>query len=54
MNEPVLQMRDLKVATTGRSPVTIVDGVDVEVGLGETVALVGESGSGKTMAPGPC
>ncbi|MGZ3145460.1 nickel ABC transporter ATP-binding protein NikE [Lentzea chajnantorensis] len=42
---PLLQVRDLRV-DYGRT--RAVDGVDLEVGHGEIVALVGQSGSGKT------
>jgi peptide/nickel transport system ATP-binding protein len=47
---PVIEVRDLKVAFgTGPKPVRAVNGVDLEVGRGETLALIGESGSGKSV-----
>ena len=45
MNEPVVRIRDVAVHF-GRA--RAVDGVSLEVGRGEVLALVGESGSGKT------
>ena len=41
----ILSTRDLKVAF---GPVRAVDGVDLDLGSGEILALVGESGCGKT------
>jgi peptide/nickel transport system ATP-binding protein/oligopeptide transport system ATP-binding protein len=47
---PLLEVRDLRVAfSAGGRDVVAVDGVDVTVHAGETVALVGESGSGKSV-----
>jgi peptide/nickel transport system ATP-binding protein len=53
--EPLISVRGLKVSFGGRqrlfrhdADVAAVDGVDLDVGAGETVAVVGGSGSGKT------
>ena len=46
-----LSVRDLQVVyrgTRGGAPVTAVDGVDLDVARGETVALLGASGCGKS------
>jgi peptide/nickel transport system ATP-binding protein len=56
MNEPLLQVRDLKTHFTVRgsrlgrlrAPVRAVDGVSFEIRRGETLGLVGESGCGKS------
>lgn len=50
MSRPLLSVRDLAVAFESRSgpSARAVDGVDLDVGAREVVALVGESGSGKT------
>jgi peptide/nickel transport system ATP-binding protein len=53
--EPLIRVRGLKVAFEGRqrlfrrdAGVSAVNGVDLDIGAGETVAVVGGSGSGKT------
>ena len=46
MSAPLLQVRDLRVAFDHKE---VVHGVDLDIGMGEKLALVGESGSGKTV-----
>jgi oligopeptide/dipeptide ABC transporter ATP-binding protein len=44
--QPLLTIKDLAVAFGGN---TVVDGVSLTLGRGETVGIVGESGSGKSV-----
>lgn len=49
--QPLLKARNLSVRfDTAAGPVTVVDGINLEVRAGEVVALVGESGSGKSVS----
>ena len=49
-SEPLLRIRDLRVTFgQGESRTLAVDGVNLDVAAGESVALVGESGSGKSV-----
>ena len=49
--QAVLSARDIVVDYPGRPPVRAIDGVSLDVHVGEVVGLVGESGCGKsTMA----
>ena len=49
MNQPVLQASALtKRFSEGRLDVTVLQGVDLQVHAGETLAIVGASGSGKS------
>ncbi len=48
--EPLLRLRDLRVKfAAGRKTIEAINGVDLDVMRGETVALIGESGSGKSV-----
>src|SRR6202007_1362928 len=49
MSEPVLSIRGLERAyDTAAGPLTVLRGVDIDVGAGEVVGLIGPSGSGKS------
>jgi len=51
MSEPVLSAHDIVVDYPGHPPNRAVDGVSLDIHVGEVVGLVGESGCGKsTMA----
>ena len=50
-NNALLSLRDLQVYFRGHDTLArVVDGVNFEVGRGETVCIVGESGCGKTVS----
>jgi putative ABC transport system ATP-binding protein len=48
-NRPVLKAVNIgKQVTSPEGPLTILDGVSLEIALGESVAIVGQSGAGKS------
>ncbi|MGN6187507.1 MAG: ABC transporter ATP-binding protein [Conexibacter sp.] len=51
MSDIAFQMEDVRVVTAvaGKPPVTLVDGVSLQLGAGELVGVVGETGAGKTL-----
>ena len=50
MNDPILTIRDLKIAFgTQADPIEALRGVNLSVRRGECLGLVGESGSGKSL-----
>lgn len=46
MQETVISIRDLKKSFENR---TVLDGIDLEIGKGENMAVLGRSGSGKSV-----
>ncbi len=47
---PLLEVKDLRVVLEGDgTPAEVLRGVDLDLGMGERIALVGESGCGKSM-----
>jgi phospholipid/cholesterol/gamma-HCH transport system ATP-binding protein len=46
MQEPVISIKDLKKSFENR---TVLNGIDLEVGKGENMAVLGRSGSGKSV-----
>jgi putative ABC transport system ATP-binding protein len=48
MSDAVVAKKVSKQITSGSEPLTILDGVDLRIAAGESLAIVGASGSGKT------
>ncbi|WP_340108125.1 ABC transporter ATP-binding protein [Pikeienuella sp. HZG-20] len=49
MSEPLLDIRNLRIALGGDASAEVVKGVSLTIHPGETMCLVGESGSGKSL-----
>ena len=50
LTEPLLQIQDLSIRFQSRhDAVQAVDGINLDLNVGETLAIVGESGSGKSV-----
>src|SRR5690349_11535764 len=48
MSEPIISCKDLKKTFHGPVAVPVLQGIDLEVGRGERIAITGRSGSGKS------